>query len=403
MRSQTKRIILYIVIAAIIVIVGSVAILFAPKSAPASAQEHIDLGNTYLIELSYDKAVIEFTEAIEIEPLNADAYLGLAEAYVGLGDTEKAVEVLKAGYDKTGDERLKAMLEKLLPNEETVAITTSITANATVTELLRETETSNAEANISEEALKYSDMINSINDSSEISVICNTKASNFVVNNTDLLYIPEHFNSDIIEMEEYISYQYYHLTNNNLIELIYPYGRKITNASRGDYLLIKSSVDRYPFNLIERDFLINKIFNMSDNEIYFENIPGSGRIFNVFPFVFLENFNMQYGLVIDINNKKYTVYGDGSEYIDYLCGENFKGFYKKYISNDFVSYDFWTDINENSYTYYSIHNGSVNGKGNFIIDKFIVTSKYPEDFDASLWDKIHEIDEVKSVITNIGG
>lgn len=64
-----------------------------------------------MIELSYDKTVIEFTEAIEIEPLNADAYLGLAEAYVGIGDTEKAVEVLEDGYDKTGDEHLSDLLK----------------------------------------------------------------------------------------------------------------------------------------------------------------------------------------------------------------------------------------------------------------------------------------------------
>lgn len=111
---QRTRILIYILVAITVVIMGSIAILnnhHADK--PVSAQEHIDLGHTYLIELSYDKAVIEFTEAIEIEPLNADAYLGIAEAYLGVGDTEKAIEWLEKGYSLTGDERLKNMIDEL--------------------------------------------------------------------------------------------------------------------------------------------------------------------------------------------------------------------------------------------------------------------------------------------------
>lgn len=111
---QKTRIFIYILIAVAAVIMGTLAILENHQTDnTVSAQEHIDLGRIYLTELSYEKAVLEFTEAIEIEPLNADAYLGLAEAYVGMGDTEKAAEVLEEGYGKTGDERIKDMLEKL--------------------------------------------------------------------------------------------------------------------------------------------------------------------------------------------------------------------------------------------------------------------------------------------------
>lgn len=130
---QRTRILIYILVAIVVVILGSVAIINNHHmNKPVSAQEHIDLGHTYLIELSYEKAVIEFTEAIEIEPLNADAYLGLAEAYVGTGNTEKAIEILEKGYDKTGDGRLKDMLRELLPPfEETTVTTTEITTEET--------------------------------------------------------------------------------------------------------------------------------------------------------------------------------------------------------------------------------------------------------------------------------
>lgn len=132
---QKTRILIYILVAAAFVIFGSIAIITNHNTdVPASAEEHIDLGRIYLTELSWEKAVLEFTEAIEIEPLNADAYLGLAEAYAGMGDTEKAIEVLEEGYDKTGDERLKDMLEELLPPEpEETTVTTVVTTEEVTT------------------------------------------------------------------------------------------------------------------------------------------------------------------------------------------------------------------------------------------------------------------------------
>lgn len=130
---QKTRILIYILIAAAAVIIGTLAILENHRAdVPVSAQEHIDLGRIYLTELSYEKASLEFTEAIEIEPLNPDAYLGLAEAYVGMGNTEKAVEVLEEGYDKTGDERLKSMLERLLTQDLEKTSVTLIAENGEI-------------------------------------------------------------------------------------------------------------------------------------------------------------------------------------------------------------------------------------------------------------------------------
>jgi tetratricopeptide (TPR) repeat protein len=134
MKKQTKRFILYGVIAAAAVIIGAIAIIFGRNGSgtvTASAQEKIDLGNVYLTELSYDKAVIVFTEAIEIEPQNADAYIGLAKAYMGLGDNDKALETLNKGYDKTGDERLLELINELSPDTETTVTTTGTTTITT--------------------------------------------------------------------------------------------------------------------------------------------------------------------------------------------------------------------------------------------------------------------------------
>ncbi len=132
MKQQT-RILIYILIGIAIVVIGSIGIIGSFDNDIPTGQEHIDLGRVYLTELSYEEAVIEFTEAIEIEPLNPEAYLGLAEAYVGMGDNEKAVEVLENGYDKTGDERLLKMLEEFLPQPEETVVTTEATTVTSIT------------------------------------------------------------------------------------------------------------------------------------------------------------------------------------------------------------------------------------------------------------------------------
>lgn len=79
----------------------------------------------YLVEMNYEQAIAEFEKIIELEPNNAEAYLGLAQAYRDSGDIDKAAEVLKKGYDITGDERLKDMIDVLLEGhaEEVTEIT----------------------------------------------------------------------------------------------------------------------------------------------------------------------------------------------------------------------------------------------------------------------------------------
>ncbi len=134
---QKTRIIIYIAIAVTVLALGIIAVISAPKdSAPQTADEFLNAGNRYLIELSYDKAVIEFNKAIEIEPRNADAYIGLAEAYLGMGDEGKAIETLEFGYENMGDERIKAMLEELIGETEVVTEVTTVTTVATTEEII---------------------------------------------------------------------------------------------------------------------------------------------------------------------------------------------------------------------------------------------------------------------------
>ena len=108
-----KRKIIYITIAAAIVIIAALAIIFMPKTAPQTVTEMLSTAQKYLVEMDYERAIAEFNKVIELDPMNADAYLGLAEAYEKSGDVDKAVETLEKGFELTGDERLQARLAML--------------------------------------------------------------------------------------------------------------------------------------------------------------------------------------------------------------------------------------------------------------------------------------------------
>lgn len=87
--------------------------LCACKSTAARWQEQYDLGVRYLEEGNYEKAVLAFEAAIEIDPKRAETYEKLADAYLALGDTDMARKVLDNGVSATGDEGLRAYADKL--------------------------------------------------------------------------------------------------------------------------------------------------------------------------------------------------------------------------------------------------------------------------------------------------
>lgn len=81
--------------------------------AKGAWQEQYDLGMRYLNDGNYQEAVIAFEAAIEIDAKRPEAYLGAADAYMGLGDTDSARSILERGYAETGDGSLKSRLDAL--------------------------------------------------------------------------------------------------------------------------------------------------------------------------------------------------------------------------------------------------------------------------------------------------
>ena len=121
---KKSKIIIISVVSAILLIVGiftAIALTGKGSDTEKVATEKLSLGQKFLLGLEYDKAVAEFQAVIDIEPKNADAYIGLADAYIGMGDKEKAIETLEKGLSETGDETIRAKLDELKKPEETTA------------------------------------------------------------------------------------------------------------------------------------------------------------------------------------------------------------------------------------------------------------------------------------------
>ena len=85
----------------------------------SSWQEQYDLGVRYLSQGNYEEAVIAFTAAIEIDPKQVDAYIGLAQAYSAQGDAQRALEVLAQAEEACGpSEALTQAVQELGGPEE---------------------------------------------------------------------------------------------------------------------------------------------------------------------------------------------------------------------------------------------------------------------------------------------
>ena len=79
----------------------AVMLLTACASGASKAADKIELGQKYLIELNYTEAIASFTEAIKLDPNNIQAYMGRAEAYLALGEYDKALEDYQFVCEKT--------------------------------------------------------------------------------------------------------------------------------------------------------------------------------------------------------------------------------------------------------------------------------------------------------------
>jgi tetratricopeptide (TPR) repeat protein len=71
---------------------------------PNSAKSHILLGDIFRQRVEYIEALAEYKKAQEIDPTDRAAMLGIASAYLGNNDIDKAIETARAALPQTPDD-----------------------------------------------------------------------------------------------------------------------------------------------------------------------------------------------------------------------------------------------------------------------------------------------------------
>ena len=77
--------------------------MYQINSGTNAFARNLDLGNKYLLSEDYDSAISAFSKAIEIDSMNADAYIGRGDAYKAKGDYASAWEDYEKAQELSGN------------------------------------------------------------------------------------------------------------------------------------------------------------------------------------------------------------------------------------------------------------------------------------------------------------
>ncbi len=113
--SDKKRKILLIVLSSLLVIViGIIAyMLINNHMVESQYTASISQADRYLQDKNYEDALVAYKQALELDPDSEEPYLGLANTYVAMGDTSKAVSILNQGLERIGSSKIKNLLNQL--------------------------------------------------------------------------------------------------------------------------------------------------------------------------------------------------------------------------------------------------------------------------------------------------
>lgn len=109
--TRTRKIILCIVAAVMLLLVAAAAGLALYTGSANSYSAQLSRGQKYLDDNDFENAVLCYQRAVNADPEQAEGYLGLAQAYMGLNKFALAQNVLNTGLERTGSARMEWMLE----------------------------------------------------------------------------------------------------------------------------------------------------------------------------------------------------------------------------------------------------------------------------------------------------
>lgn len=113
--SDKKRKILLIALSSLLVIViGIIAyMLINNHMIESQYTAAISQAEKYLQDKNYEDALVSYKQALALDPDSEDPYLGLANTYVAMGDSSKAVSILNQGLERIDSSKLKKLLNLL--------------------------------------------------------------------------------------------------------------------------------------------------------------------------------------------------------------------------------------------------------------------------------------------------
>lgn len=101
--------------AAVLCLIAIGVIVLMLNSDGRRLNSQLQLGQKYLEEMDYEQAVVAFNEVIAIDPVNVDAYLGLADAYFRLGEYENSLVCIDRLLElDSGNAQIKPILTDCL-------------------------------------------------------------------------------------------------------------------------------------------------------------------------------------------------------------------------------------------------------------------------------------------------
>ena len=114
-KTSRKKIRTIFAVCAILAAASVFGVVFFRFQAEKKLQKQLEQGRQYLETQDYEQALVTFYGVLDLRPENADAYLGIVEAKIQEEEFEQAFADAKAGYELSGDERLK---EKIDPSSK---------------------------------------------------------------------------------------------------------------------------------------------------------------------------------------------------------------------------------------------------------------------------------------------
>ena len=107
--SSGKKIAAVIIVAICVLAAIVIAVMNMGGNGGASYSDKITEADRYMEEQDYDKAETAYLEAIDIDPKEAEAYIGLSDLYMSQEKSEKAVEILSDGIDNVKDDKVETL------------------------------------------------------------------------------------------------------------------------------------------------------------------------------------------------------------------------------------------------------------------------------------------------------